>query len=176
MSSTFIVPSTATYKANSQSKHFTAGDVIPLETAVKFAMVGAADRATAEITLEKRVQWWRATWLVVPATAVGWDIGVIPEGTQFVRVESDDATKSVTLPRGVHGVLIAISNGATGYRLRTADPAEIGINGEAGEGAYAAIPAYSTLEGALEGSTWVIAAATDDEDADSPNLIDVTVP
>lgn len=77
--------------------------------------------------------------------APGGTTGVISDTTTFVTVTSDDANKVITLPTPTPGVMVVINNGATGYELRSSDPATIAINGGSGANAESAIAANSTV-------------------------------
>ena len=73
--------------------------------------------------------------------APGGATGVISTNTDFVTVTCDDANKVITLPTPTPGVVVAISNGATGYELRSSTPASVAINGGVAANAESAIPA-----------------------------------
>lgn len=77
--------------------------------------------------------------------APGGTTGVIADGADFVVVTCDDANKVITLPTPTPGWTVAISNGATGYELRSSDPATVGINGGTGANAESAIPANTLV-------------------------------
>ena len=79
------------------------------------------------------------------ATADGTGTGTIAAGTDWVDVTSDDATKIIVLPAPTPGTVVALSNGATGYELRTSAPATVGINGGAAADAESAIPAATLV-------------------------------
>lgn len=55
-----------------------------------------------------------------------------------------DANDIVILPEPIPGRIVILSNGATGYELRSSTPASIGINGGTGAAAESAIPASTT--------------------------------
>jgi hypothetical protein len=95
--------------------------------------------------------------------APGGTTGVISDGTDFVTVTSDDANKVITLPTPTPGIVVALSNGATGYELRSNDPATVGINGGAGANAESAIPANTlTICVCRTATAWVCSnTATD---------------
>ena len=44
---------------------------------------------------------------------------------QFVTVTSDSAAKVITLPAPTPGTIVILRNGATGYELRSSDPATV---------------------------------------------------
>jgi len=71
----------------------------------------------------------------------GGGTGVISAGTDHVVVTSANAAHVITLPAPVVGKVVTIVNGATGYELRSSDPATIAINGGTGAGAESAIGA-----------------------------------
>jgi hypothetical protein len=77
--------------------------------------------------------------------APGGSTGVISDGTDFVVVTVDDANKVITLPTPTPGQVVAISNGATGYELRSSDPATVAINGGTAANAESAIPANTLV-------------------------------
>lgn len=82
----------------------------------------------------------------VTATADGTGTGTIAATTTHATVTSDDANKIVVLPAPVAGrPPLVIDVGATGFELRSSDPATISINGGSGAGAESAIPADSTV-------------------------------
>jgi hypothetical protein len=76
-------------------------------------------------------------------TAAGLTTGTIAEAgrLQVVLVESAAADNIIILPPPVVGTIVILLGNATGYELRTTDPATIGINGGTGAGAESAIPA-----------------------------------
>jgi len=78
------------------------------------------------------------------ATAAGLTTGTISERTTHVTVTSDDVNKIIILPSPKVGKKLTLHNGATGYELRSSDPATIAINGGSGAAAESAIPANST--------------------------------
>lgn len=78
--------------------------------------------------------------------APGGTTGVISESSTFVVVTSSSADNVITLPAPVPGKRILIINGATGYELRSSDPATVGINGGTGANAESAIAASMILE------------------------------
>lgn len=86
------------------------------------------------------------------ATADGLTTGTIADAglLQFITVTSADANHIIVLPTPTPGRIVILRNGATGYELRTSDPATIAINGGAGAAAESAIAA----------STMVIAVCT----------------
>lgn len=55
-----------------------------------------------------------------------------------------DANSIIVLPTPTPGTIVILYVGATGFELRTSDPATIGINGGTGAGAESAIPANTT--------------------------------
>jgi hypothetical protein len=88
--------------------------------------------------------------------APGGTTGVVSAGTNFVTVTSDDANKVITLPTPTPGTTIALANGATGYELRSSDPATVAINGGSGANAESAIPANTlTVCTCKTATTWL---------------------
>lgn len=85
---------------------------------------------------------------VVPrtATADGLTTGAIAEAgkLQVVIVTSGNADHIIVLPPPVVGTIVVLHNGATGYELRTTDPATIAINAGTGSAGESAIAANST--------------------------------
>ena len=61
-------------------------------------------------------------------------------------VTSAGANDIVVLPTPVVGTVVKLLNGATGYELRTSDPATIAINGGTGAAAESAIAANTSVE------------------------------
>lgn len=78
------------------------------------------------------------------ATTDGSSTGTISADATHVTVTSDNADKIIVLPAPVVGKQIRIHNGATGYELRSSNPATIAINGGTGAAAESAIAADST--------------------------------
>jgi len=80
------------------------------------------------------------------ATADGTGTGTIADGglLQHVTVTSDSADKIIILPTPTPGTIVVLHNGATGYELRSSNPASIAINAGSGAGAESAIAANST--------------------------------
>lgn len=78
------------------------------------------------------------------ATAAGTTTGTISPATTHVTVTSDSADKIIILPAPVVGKKLTIHAGATGFELRSSDPATIAINGGTGSAAESAIAANST--------------------------------
>lgn len=81
----------------------------------------------------------------VTATADGLTTGIIPPRAKHVQVTSGNADHIVVLPAPVVGKQLVIDVGATGFELRSSDPATIAINGGSGSAAESAIPANSTI-------------------------------
>jgi hypothetical protein len=73
--------------------------------------------------------------------APGGTTGVIADGTSVVVVTSNDADKVLTLPTPTPGNIIWVLPNATGYELRSSDPATIAINGGTGANAESAVGA-----------------------------------
>jgi hypothetical protein len=86
----------------------------------------------------------------VARTAVadpGGGTGVIADAgmLQFVAVTSGNAAHVITLPSPTPGTIIILRNGATGYELRSSDPATVAINGGTGAGAESAVAANTMV-------------------------------
>jgi len=81
----------------------------------------------------------------VTATADGLTTGIVPNDTDLAVVTSGNANDIVTLPAPTPGVTVGLSNGATGYELRSSAPATVGINGGVGAAAESAIPANTLV-------------------------------
>jgi hypothetical protein len=101
-----------------------AGDVITMQLAVNLGLAGAA--------------------LGVVATSGGTGTGAVPD-EGFYAVTSGNADHIVSLPNAPVGAVVALRNGATGYELRTHDPATVAINGGSGASAESAIPAATLV-------------------------------
>lgn len=82
------------------------------------------------------------------ATADGLTTGTITSTANdvFVTVTSADANNIVVLPTPTPGRKVRLINGATGYEIRSSDPATIGINGGTGAAAESAIGASTYVE------------------------------
>jgi hypothetical protein len=78
-------------------------------------------------------------------TATGATTGTIPAGVNHVNVTSGDANHIIILPAPVIGQVITLINGATGYALRSSDPAAIGINGGTAENAESEVAANTVV-------------------------------
>jgi hypothetical protein len=90
------------------------------------------------------------------ATADGTGLGTLAAGSQFTTVSASDANHWVTLPAPVVGTEVILRNGATGYEIRTSDPATIAINGGAGAGAESAIAANTLVRLICDtATTWI---------------------
>ena len=125
-SPTVTVPTTQVYyhRETGVGLRMTAGDVITQRTAYLYQVAGVA--------------------LGVVASATGTETGAVPtEG--FYTVTSGNADHIISLPDDPVGSVVALRNGATGYELRTHDPATVAINGGDGEGAESAIPAETLV-------------------------------
>jgi hypothetical protein len=81
------------------------------------------------------------------ATVDGTTTGTIASGPmlQFIAVTSDDANKIIVLPAPTPGSIVILHVAATGYELRSSDPATVAINGGTGATAESAIGANTTL-------------------------------
>ena len=90
------------------------------------------------------------------ATTDGTGTGTIAAGTSFVTVTSDQVDKIIILPAPVVGNIIHLMNGATGYELRTSDPANIAINGGSAADAESAVAANTLVTCICTSSTtWI---------------------
>lgn len=81
----------------------------------------------------------------VTATSDGLTTGIVPAAAAFVTVTSANAAHIVTLPAPVVGQVVILRNGATGYELRSSNPATISINGGAAANAESAIAANTMV-------------------------------
>lgn len=81
------------------------------------------------------------------ATSDGLTTGIIAAAglIQFVTVTSANANNIIVLPAPAPGTIVILTNGATGYELRSSAPATISINGGAEAAAESAIAADSTV-------------------------------
>lgn len=77
----------------------------------------------------------------VTATVGG---AAISAASSYVTVTSSDANHIIILPAPVVGKQLVINVGATGFELRSSNPATIAINGGSGANAESAIAANST--------------------------------
>lgn len=90
------------------------------------------------------------------ATADGLTTGTVAPGAEFVTVTSADANHIIVLPAPTPGTTVRLRNGATGYELRTTDPATVKINGGSGAAAESAIAANSLVTCVCDtATTWV---------------------
>ena len=91
------------------------------------------------------------------ATADGLTTGAITAGTSYVTVTAGaDANSIISLPTPVIGNIIWLHVGATGYELRSSDPATIAINGGAGALAESAIAANTLVQMICNtATTWI---------------------
>lgn len=121
-SRTVVVPTTQTYydRNTGIGTRLTEGDVITQRRAWLLQVPDAA--------------------LGIVATADGTGTGALP-GEGFYPVTSANADHVITLPAPDPGAVVALRNGATGYELRSHDPATVAINGGTGADAESAIPA-----------------------------------
>jgi hypothetical protein len=95
------------------------------------------------------------------ATADGTGTGTISAGVTQVTVTCDDANKIIKLPAPVVGLKITLLNGATGYELRSSDPATIGINGGVGANAESAIAASTVVKvECVSATNWIASTVT----------------
>lgn len=93
--------------------------------------------------------------------APGGTAGVISNGVTHVVVTSANANNVITLPTPVPGLKITLINGATGYELRTSDPATIGINGGVGANAESAIGANTVVKmECVSATNWIGSTVT----------------
>jgi hypothetical protein len=95
------------------------------------------------------------------ATADGAGTGTISAGVTHVVVTCDDANKIIKLPAPVVGLKITLVNGATGYEIRSSDPATIGINGGVGANAESAVGANMTVKlECVSATNWIGSTVT----------------
>lgn len=95
------------------------------------------------------------------STVSGGGSGRIPAVTAHAVVASSNVNNIITLPFADPGSVVTIANGTTGYELRSADPATIGINGGIGAAAESAIPASTLVTCTCASATnWVCSNAT----------------
>lgn len=124
----------------------TPDDPDPLNTESK-AYVDAGDAATLASAVAADATGLNAKRLTEARTATaapGGTTGVISANVDTVVVTTDNADKVITLPAPVVGHVITLRNGATGYELRSSDPATIAINGGTAANAESAIGANIT--------------------------------
>lgn len=95
------------------------------------------------------------------ATTTGTTTGTISAGTTHVVVTCDSADKIIILPAPVPGLKITLINGATGYELRSSDPATIGINGGVGANAESAVGANTIVKvECVSATNWIGSTVT----------------
>lgn len=88
--------------------------------------------------------------------APGGTTGVIADGTSVVVVTCDNAAKVITLPTPTPGNIVWLLPNATGYELRSSDPATIAINGGTGANAESAVGAnYLVRCVCASATTWI---------------------
>lgn len=128
----FTVPATGVYtdSLTDRQSQFFVDDVIPLETAYRFGMPGAA-------TVDDHV---------ITATVDGTGAGQIPDGGGQFTVVSENADYIVTLPAPQFGQVVRLLNGITAYELRTDDPEFVYLNGGADVEAESRIAPESFVE------------------------------
>lgn len=146
-SPTYTVPSTTTATDSTTGVRYKvkSGEVITMQRAVNLGLPGAALPGDRNAETQPRT-----------ATTTGAGAGTIADphsGSVFVPVTSDDANKIIVLPTPTPGTVVALSNGATGYELRSSAPATVGINGGTGANAESAIPANTLTVCACRTST-----------------------
>jgi len=101
------------------------------------------------------------------ATADGSGTGTIAAGTRVVAPTSDDANKIIVLPAPVPGDKITLLPTATGYELRTSNPATISLNNVSGAGKELAVAAATRIEACCESLTAWTATKIDNVGAPS---------
>lgn len=90
------------------------------------------------------------------ATADGTGTGTIAAGTHVVAVTSSDANHIIVLPAPVVGNVIELLGNATGYELRTSDPATISLNNVTGAGVELAVAASThILARCVSATEWI---------------------
>jgi len=95
------------------------------------------------------------------ATADGTGTGTIAPGTREVAVTSADANHIIILPAPVVGNVINLHVGATGYELRTSNPATISLNNVTGAGVELAVAANTHIQARCVSATAWIATKFD---------------
>lgn len=97
------------------------------------------------------------------ATVAGATTGTISSETSHVTVSSSDANHIIILPAPVVGKQLVIHGSATGFELRSSDPATIAINGGTGAAAESAITAnltvFITCVSATSWKGWTVSSA-----------------
>jgi hypothetical protein len=90
------------------------------------------------------------------ATADGAGTGTISAGVTHVVVTSDDANKIIKLPAPVPGLKLTLINCATGYEIRSSDPANISINGGKAANAESAVAANTVVKlECISATVWI---------------------
>lgn len=96
--------------------------------------------------------------VAVTATATG---AAIPAGATHVEVTATNAAHIVILPPPVPGTKITLLNGATGYELRSSDPANITINGGKAANAESAVAASTVVKvECVSATAWIGSTVT----------------
>lgn len=143
---TVTIPETGTYydRETGVGYKLPVGKVVSLEQAYLLQVPGVSDPSDRRGGLYRK------------ANADGNGSAVVPSYASFVIVDSDDANHIITLSDFTTGAVITLRNGATGYELRSSDPATIAINGGGGENAESAIPANTRTVCQLDtATTWL---------------------
>lgn len=141
-----VFPSTATSGKLAISCTDQTGDTTV--SLVAGAMAAARTITLADPLADADVLTGRMTAVARTATADGTGTGTIADAglLQFVAVTAGgDANSIIVLPTPTPGRIVILYVGATGYELRTSDPATISINGGAGAGAESAIGANTMV-------------------------------
>lgn len=174
----FSVPSTAVYvdTVTGSRRHFKAGDVIPLELAVRYAMPGASLPAGAAPFTDPQLAYLQDGFEpegnfatldhehtpeteARTATADGLTTGTVSDpasGSVFVTVTSGNANHIAKLPTNVAFTTVVLEVGPTGYELRSHNPAAVGINDGRGANAESAVPpdTVTVCLGSADGLNW----------------------
>lgn len=153
----YTVPTTAVYRAaDGDTRSFIAGTVIDMADAVEFGMAGATLVPAISGSVNQRLQ-----GVAITATTDGLGDGTIPSGADYVAVTSANSANLVTLPNAAVGSEVALRNAATGYGLRSHDPATNAINGGTGATAKTAIAANTLVVcRRATAATWICSSTT----------------
>lgn len=184
---TYTVLTTAVYRdaTTNQAKRFNAGEIIPIEEAVRYGMPGAelptagsaftaaqdAQLAAQESADSQTDHTHAGETESRTATADGTGTGAISSpvsGSVVVTVTSGNVNHIVTLPNSAIGDVFCLLPTATGYELRTHAPASVGINAGVGANAESAIPADTRVVAQRVTATNYVADNTADDGTSEP--------
>ena len=97
----------------------------------------------------------QASALAVTANVDGSGVAQVPAGASFVVVTSGDVVLRVTLPTAVMGNVVSLFAPGTGFRLQSAAPSAVAINGGQGLGAAADVASGMLVRCTCVGINWL---------------------